>query len=164
MTEAQLSLLVSDRERFYILYFCPKTAPSNGYAICKYINRTGIPGSVCEKNKYHQHLHVFMNKAHFYNLTRFRTGAWKLKVNSIHLHHIIRNQRYCIFCTQNHNINTGEDEEHVLFYCPEYDTCRQEYPDLLLGNMSIKNISEFDNQETIAKSLWKIRGTSQRLP
>ena len=33
----------------------------------------------------------------------------------------------------------------------------QEYPDLLLGNMSIKNISDFDNQETIAKLLWKIR-------
>ena len=50
-----------------------------------------------------------------------------------------------------------EDEEHVLFHCPEYDTCQQEYPDLLLGNMSIKNISDFDNQETIAKLLWKIR-------
>ena len=136
---------------------CPKTAPSNGYAICKYINWTGIPGSVCDKNKYHQHLHVFMNRAHFYNLTRFRTGAWKIKVNSIHLHHINRNQRYCSFCTQNHNTNTVEDEEHVLFHCPEYDTCRQEYPDLLLGNMSIKNISDFDNQETIAKLLWKIR-------
>ena len=36
-----------------------------------------------DKNKYHQHLHVFMNRAHFYNLTRFRTGAWKIKVNSI---------------------------------------------------------------------------------
>ena len=76
---------------------------------------------------------------------------------SIHLHHINRNQRYCIFCTQNHNINTVEDEEHVLFHCPEYDTCRQEFPDLLLGNMSIKNVSEFDNQETIAKLLRKIR-------
>ena len=72
---------------------------------------------------------------------------------SIHLHHINRNQRYCNFCTQNHNTNTVEDEEHVLFHCPEYDNCRQEYPDLLLGNMSIKNISEFDNQETIAKLL-----------
>ena len=50
-----------------------------------------------------------------------------------------------------------EDEEYVLFHCPEYETCRQEYPDLLLGNMSIKNISEFDNQETITKLLWKIR-------
>ena len=45
----------------------------------------------------------------------------------------------------------------MLFHCPEYDICRQEYPDHLLGNMSIKNISEFDNQETIAKLLWKIR-------
>ena len=33
----------------------------------------------------------------------------------------------------------------------QFDTCRQEYPDLLLGNMSIKNISEFDNQETIVE-------------
>ena len=31
------------------------------------------------------------------------------------------------------------------------------YPDLLLGNMSIKNISDFNNQETIAKLLWDIR-------
>ena len=54
--------------------------------------------------------------------------------------------------TQNHNT-----VEQVLFHCPEYDTCRQEYPDLLLGNMSVKNISDFDNQESIAKLLWKIR-------
>ena len=97
-----------------------------------------------------------MNKAHFYNLTMFRTGAWNIKVNSIHLHHINRNQRYPNFCTQNHNTNTVEDEEHVLFHCPEYDTCRQECPDLILGNMSIKNISDFNNQETIAKLLWNI--------
>ena len=45
-------------------------------------------------------------------------------------------------------IKVNSNEEHVLFHCPEYDTCRQEYPDLLLGNMSIKNISDFDNQET----------------
>ena len=44
----------------------------------------------------------------------------------------------------------------ATIHCPEYDTCRQEYPDLLLGNMRIKNISDFDNQETIAKLLWKI--------
>ena len=44
-----------------------------------------------------------------------------------------------------------------MFHCPEYDTCRQEYPDILLGNVSIKNISEFDNQETIGKLLWKTR-------
>ena len=27
----------------------PKTAPSKGYSICKYINWTGIPGSICIK-------------------------------------------------------------------------------------------------------------------
>ena len=43
------------------------------------------------------------------------------------------------------------DAYSVRFHCPEYDTCRQECPDLLLGNMSMKNISDFNNQETIAK-------------
>ena len=49
------------------------------------------------------------------------------------------------------------DAYSVRFHCPEYDTCRQECPDLLLGNMSMKNISDFNNQETIAKLLWNIR-------
>ena len=48
-------------------------------------------------------------------------------------------------------IKVNSNEEHVLFHCPEYDTCRQEYPDLLLGNMSI---SDVNNQKTIAKLLW----------
>ena len=41
----------------------------------------------------------YISGAQFYNLTSFKTGAWKIKVNSIHLHHINRNQRYCsVFC------------------------------------------------------------------
>ena len=88
-----INTLYEERDSIYI-GICPKTAPSNGYAICKYINWTGIPGSVCDKKKYNQHFHIYMNKAHFYNLTRFRMGAWNIKVNSIHHHHISRNQRY----------------------------------------------------------------------
>ena len=50
-----------------------------------------------------------------------------------------------------------EDEEHVLFHCPEYDVRHQEYPELLLcTNKNIKNISVFDNQETIVQHLWNI--------
>ena len=41
--------------------------------------------------------------------------AWKIKVNSIHYHHINRNQRYCYFCTEKISINITEDEEHVMF-------------------------------------------------
>ena len=143
---------------------CPKSAPSKGYSICKYINWTGIPGSICIKNKYKQHLHSYLSGAQFYNLTRFRMGAWKIKANSIHLHHINRNQRYCSFCADNHNNNVVEDEEHVLFHCPEYDICRQEYPELFLGtNMNMRHISDYGNQETIAQLLWNIRMTRIRL-
>ena len=91
-------------------------------------------------------------------------GAWKIKVNSIHLHHVNRNQRYCSLSAGNHNNNVVEDEEHVLFHCPEYDICRQEYPELFWGtNMNMKNISDSDNQETIAKLLWNIIMTRIRL-
>ena len=91
-------------------------------------------------------------------------GAWKIKVNSIHLHHINRNQRYCSFCADNHNNNVVEDEEHVLFHCPEYDICQQEYPKLFWGtNMNMRNISDYGNQETIAQLLWNIRMTRIKL-
>ena len=81
-------------------------------------------------------------------------GAQKVKVNSIHLHHINRNQWYYSFWAGNHNSNVVEDEEHALFHCPEYDICRQEYPELFWGtNINMKNISDYDNQETIAQLL-----------
>ena len=41
-----INTLYEERDSIYI-GICPKTAPSNGYAICKYIDWTGIPGSVC---------------------------------------------------------------------------------------------------------------------
>ena len=47
---------------------CPKRAPSKGYSICKYINWTGIPGSICIKHKYNQHLHSYLSGAQFYKL------------------------------------------------------------------------------------------------
>ena len=73
-----------------------------------------------------------------------------------------------------------EDEEHVLFHCPEYDICRQEYPELFWGtnmnmsrqeypelfwgtNMNMNNISDYDNQETIAQLLLDIRMTHIKL-
>ena len=91
-------------------------------------------------------------------------GSRKFKVNSIHLHHINRNQRYCYFCAGNHNSNVVEDEEHVLFHCPEYDICRQEYPKLFWGtNMNMRNISDYGNQETIAQLLWNIIMTRIKL-
>ena len=129
---------------------CPKTAPSKGYSICKYINWTGIPGSICIKNKYNQHLHSYLSGAQFYNLTRFRMGAWKINVNSIDLHHININQRYCSFCAE--ITLTTWWKINVLFHCLDYDICRQDYPDLFLGtNLNMKNISDYDNQETIAQ-------------
>ena len=55
-----------------------------------------------------------------------------------------------------------EDEE--LFHCPEYDICRQEYPELFLRtNTNMKNVSDYDHQETTAQLLWNIRMTRIRL-
>ena len=58
---------------------CPKKTPSKGYSICKYINWTGITGSVCIRNKYNPHLHSYLSGAQLYNLKRFIMGAWELK-------------------------------------------------------------------------------------
>ena len=55
-----------------------------------YETRYSIYVGICpktEQKKYNQHLHSYLSGAQFYNLTTFRMGAWKIKVNSTHLHH-----------------------------------------------------------------------------
>ena len=65
--------------------------------------------------------------------------------------------RVCNYCT-NRNKNIMEDEEHVIFGCPEYNTCRLKYPKLFNGSESnIKYVLNIDDQESISKFLWDIR-------
>ena len=77
--------------------------------------------------------------------------------NSVNLKHINRSIRFCNYCT-NRNNNIVEDEEHAIFGCPEYITCRLKYPELFhdSGN-NIKDLLKIDNQESISKFLWDIR-------
>ena len=44
---------------------CPKTAPSQGYTICKYTNWVGMHGEIGDKNYYRKHLHMYLSKARF---------------------------------------------------------------------------------------------------
>ena len=51
-----------------------------------------------------------------------------------------------------------EDEEHVIFGCPEYNTCRLKYPELSNGSENnIKYVLNINDQESISKFLWDIR-------
>ena len=99
-------------EKRYISFVgaCPKTAPSQ--------------------------VHMFLSKAHLYNLSRFRLGACKLNVNNVNLKHISGSIRFCNYCTNRNNISM-EDEEHVIFGCPEYNTCRLEYPEFSIFQKTI---------------------------
>ena len=56
------------------------------------------------------------------------------------------------------NNNNMEDEEHVIFGCPEYNTCRLKYPELFnISDNNIKELLNIDDQETISKFLWDNR-------
>ena len=46
---------------------CPKTAPSQGYSICKYVNWIGIHGRIGDKNNHRKHSHIYLSKAQFWN-------------------------------------------------------------------------------------------------
>ena len=42
-------------------------------------------------------LHMYLSKAQFYNLSRFRLGAWKLNVNDINLKVLNTLRGVCVF-------------------------------------------------------------------
>ena len=72
-----------------------------------------MSGKFCDKNNYRKHLHICLIKASTFNLSRFRMGAWKLKVTYILLKHIDRNNRHCTHCATDSYTATMDDEEHV---------------------------------------------------
>ena len=92
-------------------------------------------------------------------------GAWKIKVNIFTFTTLTETNGTVLFVLEITITTLWKMKSmYVLFHCPEYDICRQEYPKLFLGtNMNIKNISDYDNQETIAKLLWNIRMTRIKL-
>ena len=80
-----------------------------------------------------------------------------MNVNNINLKHINISIRFCNYCTSRNN-NIVEDEEHVIFCCPEYNTCRIKYPELFnLSENNIKDLLNIDDQESVSKFLWDIR-------
>ena len=102
---------------YNLIGVCPKTAPSQGYTTCNHINWIGIHGRIGDKKTTSKHVHIFLSKDHFYNLSRFRLGAWNLNVSNINIKHINRSIRFCNYCAIIKNI-IMEDEEHVIFYAP----------------------------------------------
>ena len=50
-----------------------------------------------------------------------------------------------------------EDEEHVIFGCPEYNTCRLKYPELFNLSEKILDLFNIDDQKSTSKFLWDIR-------
>ena len=51
-----------------------------------------------------------------------------------------------------------EDEEHVIFECPEYKICRLKYPEIFnLMEKNLRYLLHIDNQESISNLLWDIR-------
>ena len=80
-----------------------------------------------------------------------------MNVNNVNLKNINNIIRFCNYCT-NRNNNIMKDQEHVIFGCPEYYTCRNNYPELFnLSEINIKDLLNIDDQESVSKFLWDIR-------
>lgn len=65
-------------------------------------------------------------KAHLFNLLRFRLGAHSLRVAEGRWERLPRDRRLCERCTE----GVVEDEFHLVFECPAYDSVRANYAQL----------------------------------
>ena len=80
-----------------------------------------------------------------------------LTILTLNIKHINRSMCFCSYCT-NRNNNIMEDEEHVIFICPEYNTCRLNYPELLnQSEYNIKDLLNIVDQKCTSEFLWDIR-------
>ena len=73
------------------------------------------------------------------NLSRFRVGAWQLKVNDHKFKSVLgRINGVCDFCKNTCGENECEDEKNVVFKCGLYDTCRAKYARLFFTAKNLK--------------------------
>ena len=54
-----ISTLFTRKGYINFVAICQKTAPSQGYTLCKYIIWVGMHGKIDDKNNYRKHVHVF---------------------------------------------------------------------------------------------------------
>ena len=95
------------------------------------------------------HLRVVHHSKHRMALTRFRTSCHDLRIErERYLPQAIKapiHERTCLMCASFHAI---EDETHMVFHCPIYDSLRFEYADLFPPE-SPQHITCFLSQDQI---------------
>ena len=84
------------------------------------------------------------------NLSRFRVGAWQLKVNDHKFKSIGRIDRVCDYCKNTCGINECEDEKHVVFKCRLYDTCGAKHARLFFTANNLKEFLENKDKKALA--------------
>ena len=82
------------------------------YKVFKYIFKT------------EPYLNCVTNLKHRNSLSRFRTSAHKLEIEVGRYKNIVKEERYCKYCSNNCHI---EDEIHFLLKCPIYNSLRSPF-------------------------------------
>ena len=142
----------------------PRTVPSLGYAKIRDLNWIGVSDDyVCKKGVYSSHLCASVCNTGAINFTRFRLGAWQIRVSDINLKSIARMERVCvILCDHCKSLNNGagttdcEDEVHVVFKCTLYADCRDKYAKLFVTD-DLKKFLEHRDKKVSVDFFWNIR-------
>ena len=112
---------------------------------------------------------MHQEKSHIYNsflndyyrkiVTRWRLSSHKLKVETDRYNNVPRESRVCLLC------NILEDESHVNFVCPIYQSVRSKFQHLLAANTDIKSILNPNSLFVveIAQLLYDIEDTRKHL-
>ena len=58
------------------------------------------------------------------SLAKFRCSSHKFKIETGRHRNIPRQDRFCEFCFQHNGLRVTEDELHVFFNCPKFESCR----------------------------------------
>ena len=93
------------------------------------------------------------------NLSRFRVGAWQLKVNDHKFKIISRVDGVCDSCKTTCNENEWKDEKYLVFKCRLYDTCRAKYARLFFTANNLKEFLANKDKKALANFFWNVKRT-----
>jgi hypothetical protein len=119
----------------------PRNCPSEGALLSKYAYwMYPSDGNI-------RHLNKAIDKDAHQNLLRFRLMSWNLEVYNVNLRSVPRHLRTCRLCHAN-----VEDEFHIIYECPLYNSQRRKHEDLFVFE-DIRCFLNNNNQNDLASFL-----------
>ena len=135
---------------------CPRTCPSVGAHLCKYLNWFALPAGAVRND----FLYLPLALPRLLKVIQFRIGCHKLPIVAQQHQRVPREQRLCLHC----DIHALGDEKHMLFECPATQAVRAHFAHLFPPGCTVQAFGRHPDKLGVAMCILACQAIMRQPP